>query len=213
MTWFEKFLDWLFKALGFVPTSGGMETTPVDSEAIIRLLKELEGSSQGAYRDVGGLWTVGVGHLIKDNDVNLRKVGILTTDKAMVRLVDYQIDQLLLLDLEDMKASIASVIKNKVDKHQLDMILSLIFNIGPTQFRDSTMSKLLHGSGTAAEVGDQFLRWNKVNSKMIPGLTIRRVAEATIYRGLKSIPLEYSKMLAAKHLKRAQQLVDVYYGN
>jgi lysozyme len=38
-----------------------------------------------------------------------------------------------------------------------------------------------HKAGDYARAGDEFLRWNRGNGKVMPGLTKRRAAERQLY--------------------------------
>ena len=128
-----------------------------------------EGYSDTPYLDVVGKWTIGYGHLIKPYE-NFTKItqeegwNILEADMSWaVDCVDTHVD----VDLED---------------HQYASVISLVFNIGCTAFRGSTILKLLNeGHFDLAE--SQFKRWSKADGKTVAGLLNRRNAEAKLFRG------------------------------
>lgn len=64
---------------------------------------------------------------------------------------------------------------------QYDALISLCFNIGVAAFKTSTLLRKLNAkdyAGAAAE----FPRWNKQNGKELHGLTLRRKAEAEMFK-------------------------------
>jgi lysozyme len=63
-----------------------------------------------------------------------------------------------------------------LDQSQFDALVSLVFNIGGTNFAHSTLLKKLNAHdylGASAE----FVKWNKAAGKPMLGLTRRRAAE------------------------------------
>lgn len=67
---------------------------------------------------------------------------------------------------------------------QFDAMVSLAYNIGLANLRESTLLRR-HKEGAYAGAALEFGRWNKASGKVMPGLTRRRAAEAKLYRGEK----------------------------
>ena len=65
-------------------------------------------------------------------------------------------------------------------QNQFDALVSWVYNLGPTNFRKSTMLKVLN-DGNYDEVPYQMKRWNKAGGKVLKGLVIRREAEAELF--------------------------------
>lgn len=65
---------------------------------------------------------------------------------------------------------------------QLDAMVSLAYNVGLGNFKESTLLRL-HKEGDYAGAKGQFERWNKASGKILPGLVRRRAAEAVLYGG------------------------------
>lgn len=65
-------------------------------------------------------------------------------------------------------------------QNMIDALLSLMYNIGTTNFANSTLVKKLNNSDFCG-AGDQFLLWNKANhgTVTVPALTTRRKVERT----------------------------------
>jgi len=68
-------------------------------------------------------------------------------------------------------------------QHEFDALVSLAYNIGTGDkgLGGSTLLRL-HKAGDKAGAAAQFARWNHQAGKVLNGLTIRRAAEAALYR-------------------------------
>ena len=109
-----------------------------------------EGSRNKAYKDSKGLWTIGVGHLIKPDEQHL----ITTT------LTDAQVEELLKSDLKWCSEAVERAVKVPLSQNQFDALYSLCFNIGETNFRKSTVLRKLN-AGDYQGAADAILMWNK----------------------------------------------------
>jgi len=65
-------------------------------------------------------------------------------------------------------------------QNMIDACLSLIYNIGPTNFTNSSIRKFINQQNWCA-AGNAFLLWNKAAGKVIAGLTNRRQSERTLF--------------------------------
>lgn len=136
-------------------------------------LREFEGLRLVAYQDVAGVWTIGYGHTGPD----VRKGLTITRDRA---------EDLLYRDLAWVRAEIEESVKVPLKAHQEDALSSLIFNIGASAWRKSTVLRRLN-AGDYAGAAEAIAMWNKarVNGKLtvVPGLVRRREAERTMFVG------------------------------
>lgn len=142
----------------------------------INLIKQFEGVRYKAYKDVVGLDTIGVGHLIKKDEPELlRKV-----------LTEIEVDEILKKDLLISESCVNNNVKVTLNQNQFDSLVSLVFNIGCGNFKASTLLKFLNNSnyGTTAPpsgAAGQFLVWNKGGGKVVEGLKKRRLAESNLF--------------------------------
>ena len=124
------------------------------------------------YRDIGGKWTVGWGHLQQADDDHASPV---TTDEAV---------ELLTGDLEAAAAGVRDLVTVTVTQCQFDALCSFVFNMGQGRLEISTLLKRLN-AGDYIDAGEQFLVWNCVRERgaMVPtlGLTKRRRAERSMF--------------------------------
>ena len=63
----------------------------------------------------------------------------------------------------------------------LDSLTSFAYNIGTGAFKKSTLLRLLNAGSNKNLVADEFLKWNKVNGHIVPGLTNRRILEKELF--------------------------------
>lgn len=147
--------------------------SPLAAESInvagLNLIKSFEGLELEPYMDAGGKLTIGYGHLIKP--------GEFFTD-----ISESAATELLREDVKVAEAYVKRYVKVKLNSNQFAALVSLVYNIGPGNFRKSTLLKLLN-KGLGDRASHEFLRWNKVGSKTLDGLTRRRKAERDLFNG------------------------------
>lgn len=137
------------------------------SYAGISLIQEREGLRLKAYRDTGGVWTIGWGHT----------KGV----KPGMTITEAQAMDFLLEDLRWAEEAVTKTVKVPLTQNRYDALVSLTYNIGATAFRKSTLvRKLNEGDYNAVPV--EMLRWVYDNGKKIRGLELRRKAEAKLWR-------------------------------
>lgn len=135
------------------------------SEAGLELTRKSEGLRLIAYKDTGGVWTIGYGHT-----GGVRPNQMITEDVAVTLLK------------HDMDYSV-----NVVNQHalpctqgQFDALCDFVFNVGAVQFLHSTLLRL-HKAGEYEKAAAEFPRWKYDNGKVISGLVKRRAAERALY--------------------------------
>ncbi|WP_404704960.1 lysozyme [Yersinia vastinensis] len=124
------------------------------SENGINKLKVEEGERLTGYKDSRGIPTVGVGHTGVVDGKPVAVGMVITKDKS---------SELLRSDLAWVEKSIATNVKVPLTQNQYDALCSLIFNIGPTAFANSTVLKRLN-SGDYKGAADAFLMWKKAGN-------------------------------------------------
>ena len=65
-------------------------------------------------------------------------------------------------------------------QNQFDALVVWVYNLGPTNFKNSTLLKELN-SGNYTAAGNEILRWNKAGGEVLTGLVRRREAEAQLF--------------------------------
>jgi lysozyme len=140
------------------------------SPAGVALTKSMEGCSLHAYPDPatgGAPWTIGYGATGPDI-----KPGMVWTQA--------QADARLNTDLARAGLVVNSLVHVYLTQNQFDSLSDFVFNVGATNFRNSTLLRLLN-SGDAKGAADQLPRWNLADNKVMPGLVKRRAAERDLF--------------------------------
>jgi GH24 family phage-related lysozyme (muramidase) len=168
-------IDALDAALTFAGVPVDTEAvTPVlrPSNACLDLIKEFEGCRLSAYPDPGtggDPWTIGWG----STGPGIAK-GVTWTQK--------QADERLARDVDSFSAKVRGLLGGaQTRQSQFDAMVSLAYNIGIGAFAGSTLLRK-HREGGYAGAAAEFVRWNRAGGRILPGLSRRRVAEASLYR-------------------------------
>lgn len=138
----------------------------------IEFLKQWEGVKYEVYLDPIGLPTVGVGHLLTEDEKRTYKVG--------QKITAQEVDALLRRDISSTVRAVNNWVIHELDQHEFDAVVSLVFNIGVNAFKRSTLLKKLN-RGQDKEAAKEFLRWNRAGGKVIRGLTRRRESEMDLF--------------------------------
>ena len=137
----------------------------------MKLLEQFEGLRLEAYLDSASIATIGFGSIRYPNG-NKVKLGDKIT-KAQAK--EYKLH-----DLKEFEFTVNTSVKVPLTQNQYDALVSLSYNIGSSAFKNSTLLKKLN-SGDYKGAAEQFLVWNKVNSKKVQGLVNRREAERNLF--------------------------------
>ena len=136
------------------------------SESMIAVIKKFEGLRLKSYKCPAGAQTIGYGHtenVFADSEIS-----------------ELMADQILRKDLQKFENSIKKLVKVPLSQCQFDALVSLVFNIGATNFKNSTLLKYLN-NGEYSLAAEQFERWIYSNGKKLDGLLTRRKAEKEIF--------------------------------
>lgn len=162
-----QMIDALLDALG-VP---GATVSRTVGKAGLDLIKSFEGLELKAYPDPatgGDPWTIGYGHTGPEVKPGL----IWTQAQANNAIAD---------DVTRFADGVSKLVgAAPTTGGQFDAMVSLAYNIGLGNFKESTLLRL-HKEGDYAGAAGQFIRWNKAAGKVMAGLTRRREAEAKLY--------------------------------
>ena len=151
--------------MSHVQNTGGEEMTISDDGIIF--IQSWETLSLVAYPDGYGYPTIGWGHLIKKGE------------DFSDGITEEDADNIFLSDLAWAERTVNRV-KTNLTQQQYDALVSPVFNIGETNFRKSTLLKLLNIPGDQDE-DEQFKVWRKSGGRVSRGLEKRRRQEMNIY--------------------------------
>ena len=132
----------------------------------IELIKNFEGCELKAYQDSVGVWTIGYGHTkeVKEGDeINQEHAEFMLTE-----------------EMPEYEGYINSMVEVPLEQHQFDALCAWVYNLGPTNLKNSTLLHELNSSNYK-EVPNQIKRWNKAGGEVLQGLVRRREAEALLF--------------------------------
>ena len=145
-----------------------VEKTMIISTAGVDLLTHFEGLRLEAYQDSVGVWTIGYGHT----------KGVTPS----MKITESQANNLLKTELIEYQNYINSMVNISLDQCQFDALVCWVYNLGPTNLKNSTLLTLLN-QGVKFQIPEQIRRWNRAGGKVLKGLVRRREAEALMFAG------------------------------
>ena len=133
----------------------------------IDLVQRFEGCKLTRYNDAVGKPTIGYGHLCNAND-NLFEI---TEDEAL---------SLLHTDLQIAANAVLRLTKVALSDNQFSALTDFVYNLGSGLYQSSTLRTVIN-RGDLSEVAFQFKRWVFGGAVKLPGLIVRRQAEAELF--------------------------------
>lgn len=164
-----------------------MDLNSMSREGLEFLMNE-EGCKQEVYLDAGGKPTIGVGHLLTEEEITS---GLIQGKHSYGEGLTYdQCLDVLAEDVERFEDAVNDLVEVDLNQTQFDALVSLCFNIGRGAFARSTLLRVLN-QGRYKAVPAQFRAWRKVNGKVVAGLVARREREIALWlTELEDAPLE-----------------------
>ncbi|WP_457584352.1 lysozyme [Ensifer canadensis] len=135
----------------------------------LALVKQWEGLTTKAYRDVAGVWTIGYGHT--------SVAGAPAVTPGMV-ITQAQADDILKADLATFEERVSRLVKVPLSDGQFAVLVSFDFNTG--RLGRSTLLKKLN-AGDYDAVPAELMKWVNAGGKRVKGLVNRRAAEAGLW--------------------------------
>ena len=134
-------------------------------------LKQWEGLKTKAYKDAGGVWTIGYGHTAMAGSPQPYQGQVITAAEA---------ENILLKDLAQYEAAVENNVNVKLNDNQFAALVSFAFNVGIGAFKNSTLLKKLN-QGDFNAVPTELMKWTKAGGKKLQGLVNRRRAEGYLW--------------------------------
>ena len=137
------------------------------------LITEFEGYSSKPYLCPAKIPTIGYGNTYYPDG---KRVTLL--DKEINKQVAFEMFKSIADRFAD---RVSKLVKTPLNQNQFNACVSLAYNIGMANFMNSTLLKLVNKNHNDILIGLEFKKWNKVNKKVVAGLTRRRNYESDIY--------------------------------
>lgn len=135
------------------------------SQKGLEFIANEEGVRLRAYFDVAGLPTIGVGHLLTEDE---KESGYLNIEGEHIRWnlgITYpQTMSLLAQDVTIAETAINNNIEVELTQNQFDALVSFTFNVGIGAFRNSTLLQVLN-EGDYNAVPDQLRKWVRAGGR------------------------------------------------
>ncbi len=141
------------------------------SEEALAHLKRWEGLRLDAYRDGGGVWTIGYGHTAAAGAPR---------PEAGMTITEVEAERILRADLAWAERAVERHVAVPLGEGQFGALVSFVFNVGETAFAGSTLLRRLN-AGDYAAVPEQLQRWVHDGGRRVEGLVNRRAAEAGLW--------------------------------
>jgi lysozyme len=142
------------------------------SQSGLELICKFEGFEAKAYQDAVGVWTIGYGHTAMAGLPDVKRGDKITMKQAQ---------DILATDVRKFELAVKSKLTRAPTQAQFDAMVSLCFNIGPGNFAKSSVLRHFN-AGNFDKAAASFALWNKAKGKELRGLTLRRAAEAKVFR-------------------------------
>lgn len=149
-----------------------LEATPLRPSAPLTwFVRAWEGCILSPYFDVAGKCTIGVGHLMKDED-------------SRDPITEEQATALLESDLSHVGSQVLAMATVPLLQYQFDALCDFAFNLGTHALNDSTLLRLVN-LGQFGAAGYEFPKWSHAHingvSQVVEGLMRRRAAERAMF--------------------------------
>lgn len=146
------------------------------SQTIVDLIKKAEGFHTTAYRDTDGIATIGYGTRIRRSGRKVQFGDTIGRDEA-----EWALGQ----EMNKAKREVLERVTVPLNENQLSALVSFAFNGGGGMLDNTTLLQKLN-SGDYSGAAGQFQRFNKAQGNggrkvVMPGLTKRRLAEASLF--------------------------------
>jgi lysozyme len=137
------------------------------------LICEFEGFSAKPYLCPAKLATIGYGNTFYKDGKKVTMV-----DSPITRAEAFDMFK----DIADNFAKrVSKCVTQPLTQNQFNSLVSFAYNVGVANFMRSTLLKKVNNNRLDHSIADEFLKWDKVGTKKLAGLTKRRQIEADNY--------------------------------
>lgn len=134
--------------------------------SLLDKIKEFEGFLPSYSSKLDGHLTIGYGHVGKVNYTQ--------------PISKKQAEELLLRDVGNIEKQIDALhLGLSIERHEA--VVDFVYNLGITNFKTSTLYRLMKKNPEDSRIKDEFQRWVYCNGKILEGLKKRRLWEAEHY--------------------------------
>lgn len=143
------------------------------SEKGLEFVARFEGYRARAYADVGGVPTIGYGHVLH--------AAPLTAKDRLLWWSHAKALRVLRNDAAKADYAVTEYARKDLKQHEHDALVSFTFNCGVGALMHSTLLTDVNRRASGAVIRADFLRWTHAGGNVLPGLVRRRQAEGGLY--------------------------------
>jgi lysozyme len=138
-------------------------------------ISRFEGCVLHLYNDPTRNATIGIGHLVHPGAIDGSEPAEFKNGISRERALE-----LLMQDSSEAATAVRRGVTVPLTQHELDALISFVFNVGAGNFQASTLRRRLNG-GDRNAVSEELMRWTLSNNQRLPGLVRRRQAEGKLF--------------------------------
>lgn len=138
------------------------------SEKGINFIKSFEAFKERPYLCPAGVWTIGYGHVIGQNE-------------HFDEISENYAHSMLAYDLKFAESAVSRNIDIELSQNEFDALVSFAFNLGSGALQRSTLRQKINYGIAGEDIYKEFMKWVYAAGRKLVGLVRRRSAEAEMY--------------------------------
>ncbi len=139
----------------------------------LALIKKFEGFRANPYLCSAGIPTIGYGSTYYENGVRVK-----LSDSP---ISEEWAEELLKKNVVHYDVAVNSLTRDDITQNQYDALVSFAYNVGVTNFKNSTLLKRVNANPKDPNITNQFMKWIRAGGRVVKGLILRRREEAQLY--------------------------------
>lgn len=139
----------------------------------LTLIKKFEGFRSHPYLCSAGIPTIGYGSTYYENGVRVK-----LSDSP---ISEEWAEELLKKNVVHYDLAVNSLTRDDITQNQYDALVSFAYNVGVTNFKNSTLLKRINANPKDPNITNQFMKWIRAGGRVVKGLILRRREEAQLY--------------------------------
>lgn len=154
------------------------------TKAGLDLIKYYEKLETVAYKDPGGVWTIGYGHTAACGS---------PIPKAGMKITKARAEAIFLSDVRYFEEWVKTLVRVPLTDSQYSALVSFCFNLGPTNFQKSTLLRKLNAKDYNG-AANEFDKWVYDNGVKLRGLVKRRASEKALFKSQRLVQSDSTAM-------------------
>jgi lysozyme len=139
----------------------------------LNLIKKKEGFVSIPYKCQAGVPTIGYGSTYYENGTKVTMADLGITEEQATKLLSNTI--------KGFEKAVNTYVTSDINQNQFDALVSFTYNVGPDQFKKSTLLKYINKNPNDPNIALEFAKWVKVKGNVSKGLVKRRAEESNLY--------------------------------